>query len=71
MVYKVSAYLKKSVNLIEHQSLAYSVAYNLYYDSNQFEKAINAIKKVDPFFLFGLALSLMGFTYSFIKLSTL
>lgn len=39
-------YLKKSINLIEHQSLSYSVAYNLYYDSNQYEKAINAIKKV-------------------------
>lgn len=38
--------VKKSLRLIPDQSLAYSVKYNLYYDTNQFEKAIAAIKKV-------------------------
>jgi tetratricopeptide (TPR) repeat protein len=38
--------IEKSLQLIKEQSLAYSVAYNLYYDTNQFENAINAIKKV-------------------------
>jgi glycosyltransferase involved in cell wall biosynthesis len=38
--------LQKSLNLIENQSLAHSVAYDLYYDCNQFTEAINSIKKV-------------------------
>lgn len=38
--------LEKSIILIKGQSLAHSVAYNLYYDTNQFKKAINSIKKV-------------------------
>ena len=38
--------LEKSIILIKGQSLAHSVYYNLYYDTNQFEKAIDSIKKV-------------------------
>lgn len=44
--YRAFSNLKKSLRLIKEQSLAYSVAYNLYYETNQFDEAINAIKKV-------------------------
>lgn len=40
------SYVEKSLQLINGQSLAYSVAYKLYYDTDQFQKAINSIKHV-------------------------